>query len=175
MPSSNDHAKHRVPGMRPPKAQPYRLKCGTACRAQTIVQGTTRQVLPSKAQPKLCIPCHVLLPPTAQPKRSRRGMCAEPTQSCKAQRAKYCCCTKCSPTNQSEALRAEPKRPHKAPSAKHAAAKSAAQTIKARHCVPAPNDHLTLYPTRGLSSEPSMDVGALGRPPGAPPGPPGSA
>ena len=27
---------------------------------------------------------------------------------------------------------------------------------------------LTLYPTRGLSSEPSMDVGALGRPPGAP-------
>ena len=34
---------------------------------------------------------------------------------------------------------------------------------------------LTLYPTRGLSSEPSMAVGALGRPPGAPPGPPGSA
>jgi len=34
---------------------------------------------------------------------------------------------------------------------------------------------LTLYPTRGLSSEPSMAVGALGRLPGAPPGPPGSA
>ena len=33
----------------------------------------------------------------------------------------------------------------------------------------------TLYPPRGLSSEPSMAVGALGRPPGAPPGPPGVA
>ena len=30
----------------------------------------------------------------------------------------------------------------------------------------------TPFPPRGLSSEPSMDVGALGWPPGAPPGPP---
>ena len=34
---------------------------------------------------------------------------------------------------------------------------------------------LTLYPHRGSSSELSMAVGALGRPLGAPPGPPGSA
>ena len=35
--------------------------------------------------------------------------------------------------------------------------------------------YLTPFPRRGSSSEPSMAVGALGRPPGAPPGPPGSA
>jgi len=34
---------------------------------------------------------------------------------------------------------------------------------------------LTPFPPRGSSSEPSMAIGALGRPPGAPPGPPGSA
>jgi len=34
---------------------------------------------------------------------------------------------------------------------------------------------LTPFPRRETSSEPSMAVGALGRPPGAPPGPPGSA
>ena len=34
---------------------------------------------------------------------------------------------------------------------------------------------LTPFPRRGSSSEPSMAVGALGRPPGAPPGSPGSA
>ena len=36
-------------------------------------------------------------------------------------------------------------------------------------------DRLTPFPPRETSSEPSMAVGALGRPPGAPPGPPGSA
>ena len=36
-------------------------------------------------------------------------------------------------------------------------------------------DNLTPFPPQGSSSEPSMAVGALGRPPGAPPGPPGSA
>ena len=37
------------------------------------------------------------------------------------------------------------------------------------------HDCLTPFPRRGSSSEPSMAVGALGRPLGAPPGPPGSA
>ena len=101
-----------MPGMLPPKAQPKRSKRGTVCRTQTTCKAPSAHTLKARH----CVPSsndharHQVFLPKVQPKRSKQG------------------------------LRAELQRPCKAPSARYAAAKSAPQTIKARHCVPSLND-----------------------------------
>jgi len=98
---------------------PIRSKQGTACRAQ--------------------ISCKVPLPRT-QPKRERRGTVCRTHTNLQGITCLACCRPERGPNDQSEALCAELKRSCKAPSARYAAAKSAALPIKVRHCVPSSND-----------------------------------